>query len=285
MSLLKKEKPAVPSTLTAIDKAKATLDEITKDVEAANVKARERILKLSGTRDELKKEHDAIADRIRTMAADYAKILAETQATEAQAIGAEAVTKKDLEAGRVSISEFLKVGKRKETIEAEARAAALEKMGKVRDAVRVLRLQQYQLAAKIADIQEKISSQFSEVAGNFWHKLDSLKRGLEAQGISASGITVAHFRNQEAANDLAMARSGGVVFHGKQWAVKSIEEIRLLALDPIVQLEHFGELEKFAAELEHQVYPLTVNYLPSSAQGRGPGFWWYPGPKYYEVKK
>jgi hypothetical protein len=279
MSLLKKEKE-VPSTMTAVDKAKATLDEITKDVETANARARERILKFSKERDEIKKEHDALAGRIAGMTADYAKILAETQAEEAAAIAAASVVKEDLTAGRVTVSEFLKVGKRKADIEKEARAAALEKMAKVRDAVRLLGLQRYQVAAKIADLQEKISSQFSEVAGNFWHKLDSMKRQLEAQGVSASGITVAHFRNQEAQNDLSLTK-GGVVFHGKQWIVKSIEDVRLLALDPIIQPEHFGELEKFAGQLEGQDFPLTVNYLPAAAQGRGPGFWFYPGPKSY----
>ena len=286
MTFLKpKEKNPAPSSMTIIDKAKKTLDEIEEAVEAGNVKARERILKFSKERDELRKQHDALADRIAGMTGDYAKILAETQTTEAQAITSEAVTKEDLTAGRVSINEFLKVGKKKETIEAEARAAALEKMGKVRDAVRVLRLQQYQLALSIATIQEKISSQFSEVAGNFWHRLDSLKRALEAQGVSASGIVVAHFRTREAQNDLSLTK-GSIVYSGKQWKVESIEAVRLLVLDPILQDAHYAELERFAAGLRGREFPLTVNYWPSEGQGRAAGtFSFFPGPKYYEAKK
>lgn len=284
MSILKpKEKERGPG-MTVIDKAASTLAEIEKDVEAANVKARERILKFSKERDDLKKEHDALADRIARMAADYTAILAETAAEEAKAIAAEAVTKEDLKAGRVNITEFLKVGKRKEQIEKEAQAAATEKLATIRDAVRTLRLEQYQLALSIATVQEKISSQFSEVAGNFWHKLDSLKRGLEAQGISEAGITVAHYRSKEAQNDFSMAKGKAPVFHGKQWTAKTIEDVRLLALDPIVQPEHFAELEKLAGDLAGRDFPLTINYLPSAAQGRGPGFWWYPGPKFYEAK-
>lgn len=286
MSLLKpKEKNPAPSSMTIIDKAKKTLDEIEEAVEAGNVKARERILKFSKERDELKKQHDALADRIAGMAADYAKILQETQTTEATLIEAESVTKKDLEGGRVSISEFLAVGKKQADIEAEARAAALEKMGKVRDAVRVLRLQQYQLALSITTIQEGISSQFSEVAGNFWHRLDSMKRSLEAQGISASGIAVAHFRTREAQNDLSLTK-GSIVYSGKQWKVESIEAVRLLVLDPILQDAHYAELEKFAASLRGRDFPLTVNYWPSEGQGRAAGtFSFFPGPKYYEAKK
>jgi len=287
MSLLKpKEKNPAPSTMTAVDKAEAQLTEILKDTESGNTASRARILVLHKQKAELKKVFDDRAGRIRTMAADYKKILSETQTTEAQAIASEAVTRADLEKGRVSISEFLAVGKKQTDIEREARAAALEKMAAVRDAVRVLMLEQYKLNVEIAGVEEKISSEFSFIAGNFWHKLDGLKRVLESQGISGSGIITAHTAKAEADNNLAMARSGAVVYHGRQWKVESVEDIRALALDPCVQPEHFGALEKLAVELEHQIYPLTVNYWPSEGQGRAAGtFSFFPGPKYYEAKK
>jgi hypothetical protein len=285
MSLLKpKEKNPAPSTMTAVDKAEAQLTEILKDTEAANERARERILALGKSKTELKKQYNDRAERIRIMAADYKKILSETQAQEAEAIGAEAVTKEDLKAGRVNITEFLKVGKKAEQIQKEARTAALEKMGTVRDSVRALMLEQYILAVEIAAVEEKISEKFSEVAGTMHHKLSGMIRVLESQGVTGSGIQTAHFQKAEADNNLGMARSGSTIYHGRQWKVESVEDVRALALDPIVQIVHLAELEALALDLEGRDFPLTVNYLPNAAQGRGPGFWFYPGPKIQEAR-
>lgn len=280
MNFLKKEKEA-SSTMTAVDKGAVMLGEILKDTEAATARSRERIRELDKQKVMLRKEYGDRAAQIAGMAIDYKKIFDETQITEAAAIGAASIVKADLEGGRVSISEFLKVGKRKEQIEKEGRAAATEKMAAVRDICRGLGLRQYELRAKIADLEEKISSEFSIVAGNFWHKLDGLKRVLETQGISGGGILTAHTAKAEADNDLAMARSGSAIYHGKFWICRSVQDVRALALDPCVQPEHFGELEKLADDLEGQTFPVQVNYLPASGFGRGPGFWFFLGPKSY----
>lgn len=282
MSILKpKEKNPAPSAMTGVDKAASTLAEILKDTEAATARSRDRIRDLDKQKAVLKKEYDDRAVQIAGMKADYLKILDETTAEAAAEIEGEAVTKADLEAGRVSINEFLKVGKKKETIAHEARLAGLKKMSAVRDSVRSLGLKQYELAAKIADLGEKISREFSIVAENFWHRLDGLKRVLETQGIFSSGILTTHAAKKESDNDLAMARSGSAIYSGKFWKCRSVQDVRALTLDPIVQPEHFGALEKLADELEGQTFPLQINYLPAAGFGRGPGFTYFLGPQAY----
>lgn len=284
MNFLKKGKETAPGSLTAIGKAKGKLSEITTAAEIADKESQAKILGLHKKKAALKVEHDDLAGRISSMTGDFKKIFDEIRAAESTVITEQNATKKDLDAGRLSIREFLLVHKKPGEVEKEARAAAGERLSAARDSIRGLRFIQYEIEAKAAGIQEAIAAEFNHVAENFWHLLDGLKRGLEEQGISSSGIIQGHSGKLEADNNLSLTK-GAVIFHGKQWTVQNADDIRILILDPIVKIEHAVELEKLADQLEDQAYPLTINYWPSEGQGRNAGFTYFLGPKSYEARR
>jgi hypothetical protein len=274
MSLFKARGKETPA-FTLLDKTEAKLEEIIVQKREANIRVREKMMKLFEERTALKKEHDELEGRIQKLTSEYTEALEERRAEKVKQIEEASVTEEDLKAGRVNVNEFFAVGKRKADIEKESRLAAETKMDKVRGVIRSLSAERYGIVKKLCECEEKISRSYSELAVNFRFQLKAMQEGLEEAGIGNMRLSTAHFKRQEAENDWTMATKGAILHHGKQWKVKSFEEAELIALDPILQERHFEDFRKFLDSIRGLEFSeMNVNYNPSDSAGRAAGEFW-----------
>jgi len=279
--LLKPKEKETKTPLTAIDLISPRFEKIVQKRDERNRLAREQIEKVGVDREKVRGEIVALEEKIASLTAEYKTIRDEQAALEEKVIRENSVTEDDLKAGRVNIHEFFAVGKKNEAIAAEANRTAETKLEKARRAIRELRSKVYELRDRMAAIDEKITQLQAGVALDFYNSLGSLRQELEAAGVGRGGVQTTHFLSQESRNDWAMSSRGAVLWHAKSWTVKSIEEIELLFLDPIIQESHFENLKKIISDLRKVEWSeANISYVPVEWAGHcGGDFWFWFRPK------
>ena len=276
MSLLKPKEKGTRPALTMLDLVRERFETIVKKNDERNQLARANIEKLGVDREKIRGELVALEEKISPLTAEYKTILAEMTAAEQKRISEDSVTENDLAEHRVNVREFVAVGKKNEQILAEAKTAAEAKLEKARAIIRRLRRGIYERLDQAAMIDEKITQLNAEVALDFYNSLDGMRKELEAAGVGRGWLTTAHHLSQERKNDWGMSAKGAILWHAKSWTVKTIDEAELLALDPILQEQHFGEFGKFIESIRKLDFSeLTINYTPSEFGGRPAGDFWY----------
>jgi len=262
--------------LTLIDTASARFEKISQERDKVNAPAREEIKQLGAERASIQAKRDELNGRVAGMTAEYRQVLAEMSAEEAKRITEANITEQDLEAGRISAVEFLRFGKKAHEVQAGAWLIAGEKIGKVRDTIRSLRGQVYELDAQLADLNERIGYAFRQIGGLFYFQIEAIRRELLNAGVGGVGAQILRFAKQEVDNDLGMAAKGGSIFHCKMWKFKDIEEAELVILDPILQQAHFEKLRQFIElNIRGRAFTeVTVGYSPGDAFGHLAGDFW-----------
>jgi len=262
--------------LTLIDTAAARFEKISQERDKVNAPAREEIKQLGAERASIQAKRDELNGRVAGMTAEYRQVLAEMSAEEAKRITEANITEQDLEAGRINAVEFLRFGKKAQEVQAGGWLIAGEKIGKVRDTIRSLRGQVYELDAQLADLNERIGYAFRQIGGLFYFQIEAIRRELLNAGVGGVGAQILRFAKQEVDNDLGMAAKGGSIFHCKMWKFKDIEEAELVILDPILQQAHFEKLRQFIElNIRGRAFTeVTVGYSPGDAFGHLAGDFW-----------
>jgi len=260
---------------TLIDVVSERFEKISRARDEENVKARQRLKELEGERAPILVKRDDLEKRISSMTAEYTALLKETAAAEEVRIKEGAIVEEDLKAGRVTAGDFLQFGKKAETVQAEARMVAEEKLGKISDAIRSLRSEAYETDVLIADLNEKIGFVFRGIAELFFFQLSSMRQELINAGVGSASALFLHQAVQEAHNEHAMVTKGFSLRGAKTWKITTVEEAELFNLDPVVQPGHFEKLREFiASDLKGKDFTeATVGYLPNDLPGRPAGFW------------
>lgn len=261
---------------TMIDKAAEKFEKAVAARDEMNVKARQTAERAIAESAKLEARIAELRSRVEKMTEELRAVAGEIRKKEEEVISEGAVTEADLKEGRVSVREFLAVGKDRDDILAEARREAEKRAAPAREAIRKIRREIVELEFQRAEFQETLARSYAEAAESIYITLKFFLRELEEQGITVPRTAAAHERMKVAKNELFLIR-GTPLYSGKTWSkLKTIEEVEELSLDPAVKEEHFENLEKLVAEIRGLEFEeVTIHYVPAEAFGRPAGEFWY----------
>jgi len=259
-----------------IDRTEEKFEKAVEARDTMNVAARQRGEKAAAESGKLETRIGELRSRVETMTEELRGISREFRQKEEAIISEGAITEADLKEGRVSVREFLAVGKDRDEIIAEARREAEKRAAPAREAIRALRLEIVELEFKRSELQETIARSFAEAAESLYVTLKFFLQTLEEQGITAPRTAAAHERMKIAKNELFLVQ-GTPLYSAKTWSkLKTIEEVEELRLDPVLKAEHFPALEALASELRGiEFEEIDIHYVPAEAFGRPAGEFWY----------
>jgi hypothetical protein len=181
--------------------------------------------------------------------AEYDSLLAGIEAEVRRGLDATAATRGRVEAGEVTLTEFLKTGLDEKAIRAKATQAAREKLETCASIIRAKRHTIFELEANAAALAYNIAYQaHATPAEELTKKKKEAETLQQALNPLAEGVRLAWLANDRAKDNLRM--SEGKRANNLTWDSLTVPEIRDLLFDPRIDAERLPEIEAFLATAE-----------------------------------
>jgi hypothetical protein len=201
------------------------------------------------------------------MKADYSALEARLTAESAAELRETEVTAAKVEAGTVSLKDFLESGLSEKDIKSKARVQANEKLAEGRRLILEKQLEIFRLEAVEAEARENViycscypgMTQIQKLRA----EIEVLERGIAA--VNAGSFAATNDKEQAKLN---VALSEGRGMSGKSWDLLSVDELKDLRFDPRVQ-RYAGALDAFIEKARPEARYNV--FLRVAAWGNDPG--------------
>jgi len=263
-----KENPSVKDLLARVQEQH---EKKSKEAEKIRDEVRRGIIEAMEAEEKLKQKIKVERTQAESMVLEYDKLYEKESARILEETEKQSISKKDVQDGKASLSQFQLEGKQDEEIAETARTQAMEEMEKASDAIRDLKKRILENELKLCDIRLKIYSLSTQPARIMMETYKSNLDWLQYEfGLILKDGSKEQYQKKQKKHELSLAETGVSVDGGQAWRNITAKKARGLIHNPIMRKELIPILLEQLNNLGNEAAMVTVTLVPVNHPFPGP---------------